>query len=91
MGELGAPPTPVSDSEFVRSLRDTGGALIDLGAAGRAHYERAIEEVEPYFKRGGRVADAWRVSKAVRALATLPAIHDRCASPMAGGPSRFRP
>lgn len=77
MGDLGAHPEPVSDSEFVHSLRETGGALIDLGATGRVHCERAVEEVEPYFSRGERVADAWRVSKAVRALATLPAIHDR--------------
>ncbi len=63
--------------EFTASLRETGGALIDLGSVGRHHCERAAGEVEPLFANSNRVADAWRVSKAVRSLATLPAIHDQ--------------
>lgn len=68
--------TPEASDAFAASLRETGGALIDLGSMGRAHCERAIEEVEPLFTNGDRIADAWRVSKAVRSLATMPEIHN---------------
>jgi len=70
-------PSMKSGDAFTTSLRETGGALIDLGSAAKSICDRAAEEVEPYFARGNRVADAWRVSKAVRSLASLPEIHDK--------------
>ena len=76
-GNLHTESAPASQDEFTASLRETGGALIDLGSEAKSHCDRAIEEVEPFFAHGSRVADAWRVSKAVKALATLPEIHDK--------------
>lgn len=66
--------------QFVLDMHETGGAVIDLGEAGRALCDRAVAETEPLFARGNRVQDAWRASPAVRGLANLPLIHARLAA-----------
>jgi hypothetical protein len=75
---------------FVLEMRDTGGAVVDLGEEGRALCDRAVRETEPLFARGNRVQDAWRISPAVRQLATLPLIHDHLRAAYGRRPFAFQ-
>jgi hypothetical protein len=64
---------------FVLSMHETGGAVIDLGEAGRRLCDKAVRETERLFTDPPcrRIQDAWRVSEATRELAVLPLIHQR--------------
>ena len=63
---------------FVTGMRESGGAVLDLGPEALALCDQAIADTEPYFTKKGavRVRDAWRKSKAVRDLALLPHLHE---------------
>ena len=63
---------------FARRLSDQGYAILDLGDPGRRLCDRVVAETDPLFAGGkSRVQDAWRRSRAVRSLASLPLIARR--------------
>jgi hypothetical protein len=53
-----------------------GGAVIDLGAAGRRLCDAVVAETDPFFQDGktARVQDAWLRSKAIRRISKHPQI-----------------
>ena len=68
----------VSSQRFDDVLERDGLATLDLGGDAQALCDRAVWEIAPLLSasKTGRVQDAWRVSPAVRQLATLPTILD---------------
>lgn len=81
------------DSEtqrFVRSLRDTGGARLQLGEEALALIDKAVAETEPLFCHGERLQDAWRSSPAVRELATLEHLQHKLAAAYGRTPFPFQ-
>jgi hypothetical protein len=76
--------------KFVRSLRDTGGAKLQLSGEALALIDQAVAETEPLFTRGERLQDAWRSSPAIRALATLPDLQEKLAAAYGRAPFPFQ-
>jgi hypothetical protein len=60
---------------FVRQMRESGGAVLDLGETAAALCDRAAADARALIGSGRRVQDAWRRSKAIRALALNPRLH----------------
>jgi hypothetical protein len=61
---------------FIRSMAETGGAVLDLGDEAKALCDQAATETDFYFSDGKthRVQDSWIESRAVRRLARLPQV-----------------
>jgi hypothetical protein len=59
---------------FLSEMARDGGAVIDLGAAGRRLCDEIVAETDPFFQDGktARVQDAWLRSKAIRRMSKHP-------------------
>lgn len=66
---------PPEFRSFAREMRERGGAVIDLGDEARALCDRAVADAGRMLGSGRRVQDAWRRSRAIRALALSPVLH----------------
>jgi hypothetical protein len=90
--DLAAAGHDAETEAFVRALAQDGGALIDLGEEALDLCDQAARDTDPYFADGGvrRVQDAWRRSKAVRALATHPKVRRLLAAAYGRTPFAFQ-